>query len=97
MSVDADLIFVEHVISDVDDLLHVDDGADTLDLHVGQHGEDQDGLHQKLPVLRLRDAVQHRLHMDGEFDLSRRHLKGRGRKRQEVEQERDGFRFTFCR
>lgn len=70
------LILVEHVIGLVDDLLHVDDGADARDLHVGQHGEHQDGLHQQLPVLRLRDAIQNRLDMDGEFDLSWCHLSG---------------------
>ena len=52
----------------------MDDGADARDVHVGQHGEHQDALHQQLPVLRLRDAVQDRLHVDGELDLSGRHL-----------------------
>lgn len=70
------LILVEHVVGDVDDLLHVDDGADARDVHVGQHGEHQDGLHQQLSVLRLRDAVQNRLNVDGEFDLSWCHLPG---------------------
>lgn len=70
----ADLILVEHVVGQVDDLLHVDDGADARDVHVGQHGEHQDALHQQLPVLRLRDAVQDRLHVDGELDLSGCHL-----------------------
>lgn len=70
----AHLILAEHVIGQLDDLLHVDDGADARDVHVGQHGEDQDGFHQQLPVLRLRDAVQHRLDMHGKLDLSGRHL-----------------------
>lgn len=74
--VTAHLILVEHVVGQVDDLLHLDDGADARDLHVGQHGEHQDGLHQQLSVLRLRDTVQNRLHVDGELDLSRRHLEG---------------------
>lgn len=70
------LILVEHVVGEVDDLLHVDDGADALDLHVGQHGEDQDGLHQQLSVLWLGDAVKNCLHVDGEFDLAGGHLSG---------------------
>lgn len=73
---DAHLVLVEHVVGQVDDLLHVDDGADALDVHVGEHCEDQDGLHQKLPVLRLRDSVQNGLHVDGELYLSWGHLEG---------------------
>lgn len=73
----ADLVLVEHVVGLVDDLLHVDDGADAGDVHIGQHGEDQDGLHQQLSVLRLRDSVQHGLHVDGELYLPRGHLKGK--------------------
>lgn len=71
----AHLVLVEHVVGQLDNLIHVDDGADGRDVHVGQHGEHQDGLHQQLPVLRLRDTVQDRLHMDGELDLSWCHLK----------------------
>lgn len=78
---DAHLVFEEHVVRQVDDLLDVDDGADARDVHVGQHGEHQDGLHQQLPVLGLRDAVQDRLHVDGELDFSRRHLEKEGRQR----------------
>lgn len=70
----AHLVLQEHVVGRADDLLHVDDGAHAGDVHLGQHGEHQDGLHQQLPVLGLGDAVQHRLHVDGELDLSRRHL-----------------------
>lgn len=77
----ADLILVEHVVGEVDDLLHVDDGADARDLHVGQHGEDQDGLHQQLPVLRQGDAVQDGLHVDGELDLTGGHLEEGGGER----------------
>jgi len=71
---DADLILVEHVVGLVDDLLHVDDGADAWDLHISQHGEDQNGLHQQLSVLRLRDSVQNCFHVDGELYLSWGHL-----------------------
>lgn len=78
-SSDAHLILEEHVVGLVHDFLHVDDRADAWDLHVSQHGEHQDGLHQQLPVLGLRDTVQHRLHVDGELDLSRRHLEGNQR------------------
>lgn len=70
----AHLILAEHVVGQVDDLLHVDDGADAWDVYVSQHGEHQDGLHQQLPVLRLRDAVQNRLHVDGELYLFCCHL-----------------------
>lgn len=73
-SADSDLIFVEHVVGLVDDFLHVNDRADAGDVHVGQHGEDQDGLNQELSVLRLGDTVQHRLHVDRELYLSRGHL-----------------------
>lgn len=77
----AHLILQEHVVSHVDDLLHVDDRANAGDVHLGQHGEHQDGLHQQLPVLGLGDTVQNRLHVDGELDLSRRHLRRRIRGR----------------
>lgn len=76
----AHLVLQEHVVGHVDDPLHVDDGADAGDVHLSQHGEHQDGLHQQLAVLGLGDAVQDRLHVDGELDLSRRHLqRTRGR------------------
>lgn len=84
-SSDAHLILEEHVVGLVDDFLHMYDGADAWDLHVSQHGEHQDGLHQQLPVLGLRDTVQHRLHVDGELNLSRRHLEGKP----ELEKHRD--------
>lgn len=59
----------------MDDFLHVDDGADAGDVYVSQHGEHQDGLHQQLPVLRLRDSVQYCFHVDGELNLTRSHLR----------------------
>lgn len=77
----ADLVFVEHVIGLVDDLLHVNDGTDAGDVHISQHGEDQDGLHQQLSVLRLRDSVQNCLHMDRELYLPGGHLTMNGKNR----------------
>lgn len=85
MDVTAHLILVEHVVSEVDDLLHVDDGADARDVHVGQHGEHQDGLHQQLSVLRLRDAVQNGLNVDGELDLAWCHLDEKETKDDEIQ------------
>lgn len=68
------LVLVEHIVGNVDDLLHMDDAAKALDINISQHSEHQDCLHKQLPVLRLRHSVQYRLHMHSKLNLTWCHL-----------------------
>lgn len=70
------LVLPEQVVGYVYNAVDVDYPPDALHLHVCHQREDQDGLYQQLPVLRLGDVVQHRLHMNCKLDLTYRHLSG---------------------
>lgn len=69
------LILQKVLIGHVYDVVHTDDSTNGVDIQFCQHSENQDRLHQQLPVLRLRNTVQNRLHVDGKLDLLGSHLK----------------------
>ena len=75
------LIFIEHVVSNVNYFLHVDDAADAVNVHICEHGEHQNPLHQQLTIFRHGYPVQHRLHVHCKLDLPRGHLRTWRRRR----------------
>lgn len=54
--------------------VHMDNSTDAVHVHISHQTQNHHSLHQQLPVLRLGDVVQDRLHLHCKLDLSCCHL-----------------------
>lgn len=68
------LVLQEEFVCHLNNPIDVNNSTDAGDLHIGQQCEHHDGLHEQLPVLGLRNVIEHGLHMHSKLDLSLRHL-----------------------
>ena len=75
VSLDLHLVVKEDSVGGVDETFNAQRLAHGRDRVVfGQQGEDHHALHKELPVLGLRNGVQHRFHLQGKLELPRGHL-----------------------